>query len=671
MQVRIPTDPSTAAAQSLLRRLRLCALALIGALLAQAALAAAAPAHTGGWRLAEASSPYLRMHADNPVEWFPWGDEAFEKAKREHKPLFISIGYFTCHWCHVMARESFQNPRIAELLNQYFVSIKIDREQRPDIDAAYMAFVTLTRGAGGWPMTVFATPQGYPFTGGVYFPPETRDGHIGLRELVTRVHALWQEDPTQIQAAAAAAVAQIRKLRQTSAVPTGLDPKLPEKARSEFRHSYDPLAGGFGEAPKFPQVPQLLFLLQSPSEPDRDMALHTLEAMADGGIRDQLGGGFHRYATDPLWRVPHFEKMLYDQALNARAYLRAWRVGKRRRYADVARETLDFVLANMRAGDGSFYAAYAADSLPPGAGAAAHPQEGAFYVWDWAQWQRALAQESLRELAAAYYGVRENGNVEATGEATLAGSNVLYQASSPLSLAMQGNRTVGEIEAELGRAKALLRRAREQRPSVPLDTKVVAAWNGYMITALAEAGIQLQAPHYLAAATRAAEALVQRLYEAKTRRLYRDYSDGRRGSQAFAIDYAALCEAMLTLYSADPNPRWLDLARRLNATQLELFWDAGSGGFFNNQAGSAVWLRDKESEDGVEPGVNAISIGNLIALARYDDSPQLLRRARRTAVWLATHLAAVPSAMPYALMQWPALIEADNRASAPAQSRRQ
>ncbi len=632
---------------------------------------AEAPAHTGGWRLADASSPYLRMHADNPVEWFPWGDEAFAKARREHKPLFISIGYFTCHWCHVMERESFENPRIAALLNKYFVSIKIDREQRPDIDAAYMAFVTLTRGAGGWPMTVFATPEGHPFTGGVYFPPETQDGHIGLRQLVTRVHELWQKDPKQVEAAADAAVTQIKKLRHTAATTsTDIDPALPEKARGEFRQSYDALAGGFGEAPKFPQAPQLLFLLRSPAEQDREMALHTLDTMADGGIRDQLGGGFHRYATDPLWRVPHFEKMLYDQALNARAYLLAWRVSGRQRYADVARETLDFVLARMRADDGSFYAAYAADSLPAD-DSAAHPEEGAFYVWDWAQWRAALPQAALRDLAAAYYGVRETGNVEAAADPGLAGTNVLYLASSALSLAMQRDSAIGAVEADLKSAKDLLLKARARRPPVPLDEKVVAAWNGYMITALAEAGREMQAPRYLAAATHAADAVLKRLYDAKANRLYRDYSAGHRGAEAFAIDYAALSEALLALHAAEPEQRWLNLARHLTEAQIALFWDDDSGGFFNNRGDSSVWLRDKESEDGVEPGVNSVSIGNLIQLARLSDRPPLMRRARLTAGWTAAHLAAIPSAMPYALIQWPALVGIDTQASASAQSRRQ
>jgi uncharacterized protein YyaL (SSP411 family) len=619
----------------------------------------------GGRRLAATSSPYLRMHADNPVEWYPWGEEAFARAERENKLLFISVGYFSCHWCHVMERESFMDPEIAELLNRHFISIKVDREQRPDIDAAYMRFLTLTRGIGGWPMTVFATPEGYPFAGGVYFPPTSRDGHTGLRELLEQVRRLWQDDPQRIEAAASAAVLQIRATRPSPVfTPSRLDRGLPAEARRVLRRSYDELAGGFGEAPKFPQAAQLLFLLQSPDAEDRGMALHTLDAMIDGGIHDQLAGGFHRYATDALWRVPHFEKMLYDQALNARACLAAWQVSGQLRYAEVTRSTLDFALARMRAPDGSFHAALAADSLP--SVTAQHSVEGAFYTWDSEQWQTALPDKRLRRLATERYGVRDAGNLATHAAAELAGRNVLYRAATLPALAERHALSQQQLREALGRADRLLLAARSRRPAVARDDKVVAAWNGYMITALAEAGRYLEEPRYLDAARRAAEAVLSHLYDPQPRRLYRDYSAGRRGAEGFARDYAALAEGLLSLHAADGEARWLALAAALTETQLALFWDDSAGGFFNNRADKRVWLRDKPAYDGVEPGVNAISIGNLLALADRTDRPALLSKALRTAGWAAGHLADSPAAMPYALLHWPALVEAEQQAGAGA-----
>ena len=646
-------------------RRKLAARHLRGALLlactlltaAAGAMAGDAP-RSGGWRLADAASPYLRMHADNPVDWYPWSEAAFDRARRENKPLFISIGYFTCHWCHVMERESFMNPEIAALLNRDFVAIKVDREQRPDIDAAYQRFVNLTRGIGGWPATVFATSEGYPFAGGTYFPPDAVDGHPGLRELLQRVHRIWRDQPEKVAAAAASAVTQLREAAPGTADRAVLDKDLPAKARRALRHEYDELAGGFGEAPKFPQAPRLLFLLHSPDAADRDMALHTLDAIADGAIHDQLAGGFHRYTTDPLWRVPHFEKMLYDQGLNARAYLAAWRISGRQRYADLVRRTLDFTLARMRAPDGSFYAALAADSLP--AGDARHPLEGAYYSWDNDQWRTAMPETALRELASERYGVRAAGNVEAGDDEALAGRNLLFNALPLPALAERHGHNVTEIRALLQRADRRLLSARLQRPAPPLDDKMVAAWNGYLITALADAGRQLDEPSYLDAARQCADAVLTRLYDSESGNLYRDYSDGRRGAPAFAADYAALAEGLLSLHAADGETRWLSLASALTERQIALFWDNPTGGFFSSRADTRVWLRDKQAADGAEPAANSISLGNLILLAHLTDTPSLLDRARRAAGWAGNRLAPDPAAMPYALIQWPALLAADD-----------
>ncbi len=351
--------------------LRVCWLLLL--MLGTQSAAETPPAEqTGGWRLAAESSPYLRLHADNPVEWYPWGEAAFEKARRENKPLFISIGYFTCHWCHVMARESFSDPEIARQINEGFVAIKIDREQRPDLDAAYMQYVTLTRGQGGWPMSVWATPAGDPFVGATYIPPDETRGRPGMKQLLARLTRLWKEDEAGIRATAASAVKTLKKLGGSAKPVKALTAAPLTGARQQYANSFDEIQGGFSMAPKFPQPARLMFLLQDEPQASADMALLTLDRMMAGGIHDQLGGGFHRYSTDFEWRVPHFEKMLYDQALIARACVYAYRRSSSVQYAECARATLDFTLSEMRDPQGGFHAALSADSPVPGAAQASH-----------------------------------------------------------------------------------------------------------------------------------------------------------------------------------------------------------------------------------------------------------------------------------------------------------
>ena len=402
------------------RCLRAC---LAVALLLAMTLPAATEEKTGGWRLALESSPYLRLHADNPVEWFPWGEEAFEKARRENKPVFISIGYFTCHWCHVMARESFSNPEIAALLNTGFVSIKVDREQRPDVDAAYMDYVVTTSGQGGWPMSVWATPEGHPFFGGTYYPPEPGLGRPGMTQILSTLDELWRETPEHIRETAQNAVAMLREMSSPVTPLSRLTDELPNRARKQFAAGYDEFHGGFDRAPKFPQPARLLFLLQSGEQAGVDMALHTLDKMAAGGIYDQLEGGIHRYSTDFEWRVPHFEKMLYDQALVARAYLVAYRQTRDARYAGVAREILDFALERMHDDRGGFYSALSADSHARH-DSTGHMEEGVYYTWTWQQLTEALGEGDLRDWAAAQYGMTEQGNALSDPLGEMAGRNV-------------------------------------------------------------------------------------------------------------------------------------------------------------------------------------------------------------------------------------------------------
>ena len=612
---------------------------------------AAESERSGGWRLAQESSPYLRLHADNPVEWFPWGEEAFAKARRENKPLFISIGYFTCHWCHVMARESFSNPEIAALLNAHFVAVKVDREQRPDVDAAYMNYVIATRGQGGWPLSVWATPDGYPFLGGSYFPPDNERGRTGMKQILTRLAGLWATDEKRLREAGEQAVTLLRRQASTPAPSVKPGEAVPAEARRRMAADYDELQGGFGPAPRFPQPARLFFLLQDDDPASAAMALNTLNHMAAGGIHDQLDGGFHRYATDFDWRVPHFEKMLYDQALIARAYLFAWRRSGDRRYARVARTTLDFTLAQLRDPGGGFWSALSADSLT-GPGPSGHMEEGAYYTWDWPQLSGALGEGDLRRWAAARYGLSESGNARGDPSGELAGRNVLYLAMDTPALARHFGVDVETAEQRNAEVTRRLLEARRQRPAVPVDDKIVTVWNGFMIETLALAGRLLEEPRYTAAAAAAAGFILDRLYDDGTGVLYRDWRQGVRGVPGFCEDYAALAAGLLALYEASGEPRWLAYARRLADRMLARYQDADHGGFYRSAADSGVWLREKEVSDGASLSVNGVAIQALLDLGRVTEDKRYTDAARRAALWAATQLADAPEAMPSILANW-------------------
>lgn len=610
----------------------------------------------GGWRLAAQSSPYLRLHADNPVQWYPWGEEALERARHEDKPLFISIGYFTCHWCHVMARESFRDPGIAARLNRDFVAVKIDREQRPDLDAAFMDFVRMTRGRGGWPLTVWATPRGQPFAGGTYFPPRARGDSPGLEELLVKISRLWREDAQAVRASAAQAVARLQERAAPVPPLKELDATTLERARRQIAAGYDELLGGFGPAPKFPQPARLLFLLQDTDPDSAAMALHTLEQMAAGAIHDQLGGGFHRYATDFEWRVPHFEKMLYDQALIARAFLHAFHRTGDPAYAALARRTLDFALAQLRAPEGGFYSALSAESPAPGA-PDAEPQEGAYYTWTWRQLEQAIDDPQLRRWAAARYGIEQGGNVTGDPWGAAAQHNILYLAQDDAALAERFGVDAGTAARRSAEVERRLRAARARRPPVPVDDKIVSVWNGFMITTLAQAASLLEEPRYERAAARAADFVLLTLYEARDGTLFRDWRQGERGAAGFCDDYAAVAEGLLALYRASGEPRRLRQARRLLERQLELFLDPGNGGFFRNTAERALWVRDKEVVDGATLSVNGLAVHALLELAELTGDPAYRAHARATAAWAGARLADAPGAMPYLLMRWDELLQ--------------
>lgn len=631
---------------------RACA-GLLLVLLIGIARSAGAP-QTGGWRLAGEASPYLQLHADNPVAWYPWGEAALERARRENRPLFISIGYFTCHWCHVMARESFSDPAIAALLNSQFIAIKIDREQRPDLDAAYMDYVTLTAGQGGWPLSVWATPEGEPFFGGTYFPPETAHGRTGLRELLERIGTAWREDEAGVRRVAQHAVATLRAQAAPVEPLARLTAAPLSAARAALAARHDALQGGFSPAPKFPEPVRLLFLLADSDPASAPMALATLDHILAGGIHDRLDGGFHRYAVDFEWRVPHFEKMLYDQALLARACLAAWQRSAAERYRDCVTGTLDFTLHGLHAAGGAFHAALAADS-PADAGG--HAEEGAGYTWTWPQLAAALPEDALRAWAVARYGLEEHGNATADPAGGMSGRNVLWLALDDAALADRFGVAPAVVRERNALVEARLQRARHARPPVPVDDKIVTAWNGYLITALAQAGAALEVPRYLDAAREAAQFLLGNLYDAQSGQLYRDWRAGTRGAPAFLEDYAALAQGLLALHEADGGQRWLAGAVRLADGMRARFEDTARGGFYSTGSDAGLWLRDKPVYDGVEPSGNGLAIQVLLDLARLTGRDDYRAGARRAAAWAGARLAEAPEAMPSVLQVWPQLAE--------------
>ena len=464
-------------------------------------------------RLANEKSPYLLQHAHNPVDWYPWGEEAFETARREDKPIFLSVGYSTCHWCHVMERESFESPETAALLNRYFVPVKVDREERPDVDRIYMTFVQATTGSGGWPMSVFLTPDLQPFFGGTYFPPDGRYGRPGFPAVLESIAKAWAADRARIAASGREVVEQLRKHTELRSEGAGvLDASLLERGYSIFRRSFDPRHGGFGGAPKFPRPVVLGFLLRYHAwrgeREALDMALQTLRAMAAGGMHDQLGGGFHRYSVDERWFVPHFEKMLYDQAQLAVAYLEGYQVSGEEPLARVARGIFDYVLRDMTHPEGGFYSAEDADSpLPEDP---SRKGEGAFFLWTRAEIEQCLGRPAA-EWFAWRYGLEDDGNVRNDPHGEFQGKNILFEDHTAGETAARFGVSPEEMNAALEAARRRLLEAREKRPRPHLDDKVLAGWNGLMISAFAKGARVLGEPRYLEAARRAAGFVLTRM----------------------------------------------------------------------------------------------------------------------------------------------------------------
>jgi uncharacterized protein len=609
-------------------------------------------------RLAQERSPYLLQHANNPVDWFAWSDDAFAKARAEDKPIFLSIGYSTCHWCHVMEHESFELEEIAAVLNEHFVSIKVDREERPDVDRVYMTFVQATTGSGGWPMSVWLTPELKPFYGGTYFPPSSRWGRPGFVDILQEIARVWREERAKVSQSADALTAQLRRLE--GAAPTWTLPGADalDRTTREFRDSFDARFGGFGEAPKFPRPSELLFLLREhartgAAEP-RDMVLRTLRAMALGGMRDHVGGGFHRYSVDRAWRVPHFEKMLYDQAQLVLAFVEAAQVSGDPFYAEVAEDTLLYVLREMTDETGGFHSAEDADSVPPEdvAEHEPHKKEGAFYLWRADEIDELLGDDAA--IVKLRFGIEPDGNAPQDPQAEFTGKNLLYVARSVDDVARQVGKTPEAVIDVLNTSRVKLFTQRLSRPKPHRDDKILTAWNGLMIAALARAARVLDAAApaaagapYVGAARKAASFLRERMWNADRRTLLRRYRDGYAEIDAYAEDYAYLTFGLLELFQADTDPVWLEWAIALQQRQDELFWDETNGGWFSTTGTDpTVLLRMKEDYDGAEPTASSVSVWNLLVLSHLVDDARWPDRIDRTLRLFGTRLEQMGRAVP-------------------------
>jgi uncharacterized protein YyaL (SSP411 family) len=608
-------------------------------------------------RLERERSPYLRQHAANPVDWHPWGEEAFERARAENKPIFLSIGYATCHWCHVMARESFEDPATAKLLNEHFVSVKVDREERPDVDHVYMSYVQALTGHGGWPLSAWLTPERAPFFGGTYFPPDDRHNRAGFPAILGAIAKAWREEREKLVDEGGRVVAALRAEGAGTAAGSGGSGAGLAAAAAEafdrgfrhFRESFDPARGGFGGAPKFPRAGALTFLLRcaarAVADPDirreaAGMAAVTLRQMARGGIHDHVGGGFHRYSVDEDWQVPHFEKMLYDQAQIAVNALEAWQATGDERHAWLARDILEYVQRDLASPQGGFYSAEDADSRPPGRESSAEASakaeslgvsgtassthnlvEGAFYVWTKAEIASALGEDA--PLICTHFGVAENGNVSPRRDphGEFRGKNILAQARSLAETAKALNLSPEEASDRLAICLERLRLARAQRPRPLLDDKILTAWNGLAISALALAAalpaesLAGRRQNYRDAAVRAADFVERELFDAQRGVLFRFWREGRGATEGFAEDYAFLIQGLLDLYEATFDRRRLEWAGRLQEKMDELFWDGERGGYYNSgTADPNIVVRLKEDYDGAAPAPGSVAALNLLRL---------------------------------------------------------
>ena len=600
-------------------------------------------------RLADEQSPYLRQHKDNPVDWYPWGEAAFTKAREEDTPIFLSIGYSTCHWCHVMERESFEDEAVAQVLNDGFVPIKVDREERPDVDSIYMDVCQMMRGQGGWPLTVLLTPERKPFFAATYLPKEGRFQQTGLMDLLPRVRTLWQNDRDKLLEDAEEVTDLLRRSTEEEGGGDAPGPQLLSDAARQLSRQFDRTHGGFGSAPKFPAPHNLLFLLRhwhrTGEERALDMVTETLDQMRLGGLFDQVGYGFHRYSTDQQWTLPHFEKMLYDQAMHVLAYTEAYQATGEDRYETTAREVIAYVLRDLQAPAGGFYSAEDADSENE----EGEMEEGAFYVWS-TDAVRDLLDADLAELVIDVYNLSPEGNYqeESTGKRT--GKNVLHLDRSLAEEADRREMDEDVLRERLGTARAALLEARADRPRPGLDDKVLTDWNGLMVAALATAARAFGEPEYEAAARQTAQFLQEEMHDGEGRLLHR-YRDGDAGIRATLDDYAFLTWGLLELYETTFEPQWLQAACDHMDACLDRFWDAERGGFYMTpDDGEALIVRPKDANDGAMPSGNSVQLTNLLRLARFTGRTEFEDTAAALSRWAGPSARSRPTGFTALLM---------------------
>jgi uncharacterized protein YyaL (SSP411 family) len=588
-------------------------------------------------RLINEKSPYLLQHAYNPVDWYPWGEEAFEKARKENKPIFLSIGYSTCHWCHVMERESFEDPEVAKLLNEVFVSIKVDREERPDIDSIYMTVCQMMTGSGGWPLTIIMTPDKKPFFAGTYFSKDTRFGRIGMMQLVPRIKEIWTTKRQDIINSADKITSTLQQATKASQGEELGESSL-KVAYSQLAERFDIMHGGFGRAPKFPTPHNLLFLLRywkrTGNEGALEMVEKTLDAMRLGGIYDHVGFGFHRYSTDAEWFLPHFEKMLYDQALLSMAYIELYQVTGEEEYERTVREVFTYVLRDMTSPQGGFYSAEDADS---------EGEEGKFYTWTEKEIKEVLNKEEA-DLIIDVFNAEKGGNFneEATGKGT--GSNILHLKRSIPEIASQLKISKEDLEKRLDSAREKLFVAREKRIHPHKDDKILTDWNGLMIAALAKGAQVFNEPSYVEAAKRALDFILKNLRKPDGRLLHR-YRDGQAAISAHVDDYAFLIWGLLELYETTFDINYLQTAIDLNRDFITHFWDDQNGGFyFTANDGEDLIIRQKEVYDGAIPSGNSVAMLNLLRLNRIAANADFEEKAQKIVRAFSKNVKEFPSA---------------------------
>ena len=599
-------------------------------------------------RLAQEKSPYLIQHAHNPVDWCAWNDAAFAQARAENRPIFLSIGYSTCHWCHVMERESFEDEKVGAYLNEHFVSIKVDREERPDVDKIYMTFVQSTTDSGGWPLNVFLTPELKPFFGGTYFPPDNRHGRPSFLHLLQQIVQLWRERKTELVASADDLHARLELITSRDAKENlPLTPPTLQHAMQTFKEAYDSANGGFGGAPKFPQ-PSIPSLVLRAAKRFGDaaavkMVLHTCNLMKAGGIHDQLGGGFARYAVDAEWLVPHFEKMLYDNAQLAQLYLDAFLVSGDARHAEVVRDILDYVLCDMTHPDGGFYSAEDADS---------EGHEGKFYCWTHDELSKLLSPEEFI-VAANYFGITKEGNfVDHSHPTPLSGQNVLSIVGVQAS-ACSGDTLKPELQQDaelLAAAKLKMAESRAKRIRPHLDDKILASWNGLMLGAFARASVVLGEETYRATAEKNLRFLREKLWDEKSKSLFHRWRDAERDHVQLLEGYAFLLDGVIHLYEATLVPKHLDFAVELAETMIAKFHDPANGGFWQSPAGTTdLILRVKDDYDGAEPSGNSVATLALLKLATITGREDFRRPAEATLQLFAHRLQNQPAGLAFML----------------------